>query len=216
MLQAVGPAEQSFAALFDYACHSRSLRSSNRLVSGDILGIAAQEVERSRAGLIVGAVAGASGDIDPVSVVDGFERDGAAPSETVRLGRRLGQDVLDAMKGSGPVASTGRVHTSTARILLPPKHQTPPKAVTACVQAIDDVALVCLDCEASVEIGLAIKASSPFAATFVITNCNGWTGYLPVAHQYLEGGYEVEHTGFGPAAAALLVERVTAMLRTAR
>ncbi len=56
------------------------------------------------------------------------------------------------------------------------------------VAAIGEIAMVGLDCEASAEVGLAIKQASPFAATFVITNCNGWCGYLPTALQHGEAG----------------------------
>jgi neutral ceramidase len=212
VLRATGRDGKPIAALFDYACHSRSLRSPNRLISGDVLGIAEQEAEESLGGLIVGAFAGASGDIDPVSVVDGFESTGPAPPETVRLGRQLGQEVVAAAKRTQDRTSTAGVRTRFARVPLPPRSPGVAKSIDVAACAVGDVAFVGLDCEASVEIGLAIKSASPFPATLVVTNCNGWAGYLPVAHQYAEGGYEVGHTGFGPEAAALLVGRVTDLL----
>jgi hypothetical protein len=67
-----------------------------------------------------------------------------------------------------------------------------------------------------VEVGLAIKQASPFAATFVITNCNGWSGYLPTARQHGEGGYEVSRTGFGPGAADVLTREVVGALARLR
>jgi hypothetical protein len=60
---------------------------------------------------------------------------------------------------------------------------------------------------------LAIKASSPFRSTLVVTNCNGWSGDLPVARQYAEGGYEVDRSGFGPGASEQLVTEVVGILQ---
>jgi hypothetical protein len=62
------------------------------------------------------------------------------------------------------------------------------------------------------EVGVALKASSPFAATMVSGYSNGMLGYLPVAEAYPEGGYEVWVTPFAPEAAALVVENGRALL----
>jgi hypothetical protein len=200
-------------ALFSYSCHSRSLRSTNRLISGDILGIAAQYMERSRGGNFIGAAfAGASGDIDPIHVVSGFDAEPGSPPETERLGAMLGKEVVRVLDAAREEPLPAPVRSAARRFLLPRriKGQTGPVMVAAA--RIGDVGLVGLDCEASVEIGLAIKAASPFKHTFVATICNGWSGYLPVAHQYPEGGYEVQHTGFAPEAAELLVKETVRLL----
>lgn len=60
--------------------------------------------------------------------------------------------------------------------------------------------------------GAAIKANSPYAATFVITCCNGGNGYIPTqaAHEY--GCYE-SHTGrFIPGTGEELVKVLTESL----
>jgi neutral ceramidase len=101
-------------------------------------------------------------------------------------------------------------------MLLPPKTAAQPRPANVIVAAVGDVALVGLDVEASVEIGLAIKKASPFGTTFVITNCNGWAGYLPTARQHEEGGYEVARSGFGPGAATALVKEISSLLTRLR
>jgi len=45
--------------------------------------------------------------------------------------------------------------------------------------------------ETFVEIGLAIKAASPLAHTFVLGYTNGNIGYIQTAKSFDEGGYEV-------------------------
>jgi hypothetical protein len=84
--------------------------------------------------------------------------------------------------------------------------------VFASVASIGNVALAGWDCEASVEAGLQLKARSPFDTTFVMSNCNGWSGYMPVSRQYPEGGYEVDHTGFAMGSAEIVVEETVKWL----
>lgn len=53
-----------------------------------------------------------------------------------------------------------------------------------------DLAIAAIPCEVFVEIGLAIKAQTPFADTFTIELANGYNGYLPTEAQHPLGGYE--------------------------
>lgn len=207
------PGEPPRAILFDYASHARSLRGANRLVSGDIFGIAEQRIEQSGSGeTVAAAFAGASGDIDPVNVVDTFEAPAGETPPTVRLAALLAEEVVRAAAAATDLPTHANIRTASARVQLPPKVAGQEKFVEVNVAAVGDIAFVGLDCEASVEIGLAIKKASPFKTTFVMTNCNGWSGYLPTARQHEEGGYEVARTGFGPAAGDVLVTRVLEML----
>ena len=40
------------------------------------------------------------------------------------------------------------------------------------------------------QVGLDIKKDSPFTDTFVLSHCNGSSGYLVTDEMYKEGGYE--------------------------
>lgn len=55
---------------------------------------------------------------------------------------------------------------------------------------IGDLGIAGLPCETFTETGLAIKAGSPFAATFSMELANGSSGYLPTPKQHALGGYE--------------------------
>lgn len=55
---------------------------------------------------------------------------------------------------------------------------------------IGDLGIAGLPCEVFTETGLAIKAESPFAATFSMELANGSSGYLPTPQQHALGGYE--------------------------
>ena len=63
------------------------------------------------------------------------------------------------------------------------------------------------------EIGRAIKTASPFQHTFVITHCNGSSGYLPTRPAYDEGGYEVQSSRFAPGSAEQVIQESVRMLQ---
>lgn len=55
---------------------------------------------------------------------------------------------------------------------------------------IGDLAVCAIPFEVFAEIGLELKAKSPFAQTFTISHANGTHGYLPTEKQHALGGYE--------------------------
>jgi hypothetical protein len=55
--------------------------------------------------------------------------------------------------------------------------------------AVDDTAFFSFPGELFTEIGLKIKASSPFARTYIIDLANGSVGYVPTRKAIGEGGY---------------------------
>ena len=80
------------------------------------------------------------------------------------------------------------------------------------VARVGEAAFVCIGGEMLTEIGLRIKAASPFAQTFVFNHCNGTASYLAPAHLHLEGGYEIRSSPFAPAAADMLIRHVAEVL----
>jgi neutral ceramidase len=68
------------------------------------------------------------------------------------------------------------------------------KPISVEVQVISlgsDVAWVSLPGEIFVELGLAIKAKSPFRTTVIAELANGSIGYIPTKRAYAQGNYEV-------------------------
>jgi hypothetical protein len=70
--------------------------------------------------------------------------------------------------------------------------QESPAEVSVSLQAfrIGDLGICAIPFEVFVEIGLELKAESPFERTFVISHANGSYGYLPTVKQHALGGYE--------------------------
>ncbi len=76
-----------------------------------------------------------------------------------------------------------------------------------------EVAWVGLPGEIFVELGLAIKRSSPFTRTIVVSLANDNLGYIPNGKAYAEGNYEVVSTRCAEGGGEMLVDAASRMLK---
>jgi hypothetical protein len=211
------------AALFDYATHATSLGPRNLQISGDVLGLAAQFTEKILGpGVTAPVFAGASGNIDPwYRVLPSFDTENGWIPEPVLLGTLLGEEVVHVLRDIKTSTSRAEIKSALATLELPGRKRegrdegeaSDTRELNVTVARIGDIGFVGIGCELLTEIGMAIKAGSPFDHTFVITHCNGRAGYLPPKELYPEGGYEVTSTGFAPEAAEMLATKAVEMLR---
>jgi len=210
------------AALFDYATHATCLGGKNYIISGDVLGLAEQFVEKILGDDVVAAgFAGASGNIDPwFRVLPEFNTEPGWIPEPVLLGTMLGEEVVHTFRNIGKVSGGGEIATAFVTLELPGKPRNeatikkgcPPTPLNITAARVGDIAFVGIGCEVLTEIGMAIKTASPYKHTFVITHCNGAAGYLPPKHLYIEGGYEIKSSPFAPQAADIVVKHAVKML----
>jgi len=75
-----------------------------------------------------------------------------------------------------------------------------------------DVAWVAWPGEIFVELGLSVKAGSPFAHTYNVELANGTIGYIPNKSAYPEGNYEVESARVAEGSGEMLVTSALRML----
>jgi len=213
---------QTIAALFDYATHATCLGGKNYTISGDVIGLAEQFVEKILGkDVIAAAFAGASGNIDPwYRVLPEFNTEPGWIPEPVLLGTMLGEEAVHVFRDINKLSAYGEIATAFAALELPGKPRneteikkdTPPSRFNVTAARVGDIAFIGLSGEVLTEIGMAIKAGSPYKHTFVITHCNGAHGYLPPEHLYIEGGYEVRSSSFAPKAADMVVKEAVKML----
>jgi neutral ceramidase len=227
VMKILTPEGTPVGALYDYATHATSLGPRNMQISGDVLGISAQFVEKILGKDAVSPVfAGASGNIDPwYRVLPEFNTEPGWIPETVLLGTLLGEEVIHVFRDIKEVNPGGEISTSFATIECPRKKieannnriaeedqkTTVPVNITV-ARIGDDVAFVGVNVEMLTEIGMAIKSGSPYKHTFVITHCNGSSGYLPPAELYKEGGYEINSTRFEIGSADMVIKKALRML----
>jgi len=76
----------------------------------------------------------------------------------------------------------------------------------------DTLAWVSLPGEIFVELGLSIKAASPFAQTHIAELANGSIGYIPNRSAYAEGNYEVVSARCAEGSGEMLVQTAVKML----
>ncbi len=79
-----------------------------------------------------------------------------------------------------------------------------------------DIAFVGCNIEPFAEIGLAVKAQSPFPVTFMCGYTNGRMAYMATSEEWPKGGYEVENSPFGQYAADTLTKEIVTTLQTLR
>ena len=93
-----------------------------------------------------------------------------------------------------------------------------PDRVRTWVQAIriGDLGIAAVPGELLVELGLDLKARSPFSQTIVIELANDSVGYLPTRQSYEEGGYEPEASVFAPGCGEQIVEVALGLLKQLR
>ena len=97
------------------------------------------------------------------------------------------REILEKPDDAEPYHSREKVY---ARRTLQ-MHESP-EEVSVILQAfrIGDLGICAIPFEVFVEIGLEIKAKSPFGQTLTISHANGSYGYLPTVRQHELGGYE--------------------------
>ena len=210
------------AAAFDYATHATCLGGKNYIISGDVIGLAEQFVEKILGeDVIAPAFTGASGNINSwFRVLPTINTEPGWIPEPVLMGTMLGEEVVHVFRDIENVSGGGEIKTAFITLELPgkPKDEVtipkdcPPTPLNITAARVGDIGFVGIGCEVLTEIGMAIKAASPFEHTFVITHCNGAAGYLPPKHLYIEGGYEINSSPFAPQAADMVVKQVVKML----
>ncbi len=210
------------AAAFDYAIHATCLSGKNHIISGDVLGLAEQFVEKILGeDVIAPAFTGASGNINPwFKGLPAFNTEPGWIPEPVLLGTMLGEEVVHVFRDIEKVSAGGEIKTAFLTLELPGKPRDevavkkdyPPTPLNITVARIGDIAFVGIGCEVLTEIGMAIKDASPYKHTFVITHCNGAAGYLAPEHLYIEGGYEIRKSPFAPQAADMVAKQAVKML----
>jgi hypothetical protein len=93
------------------------------------------------------------------------------------------------------------------------KQDTPLQVEVQAFALSDDLAVVSLPGEIFVELGLAIKAASPFKQTLIAELANGSMGYVPNREAYPQGNYEVVSARGEAGTGELLVSTALQLLQ---
>jgi len=93
------------------------------------------------------------------------------------------------------------------------KQEVPLEVEVQTIALSDELAVVALPGEIFVELGLAIKAASPFRYTFIAELANGSIGYIPNLEAYPQGNYEIVSARSEAGSGERLVDAALSLLR---
>ena len=204
----------------NWPTHATVMGGANYMITGDWPGAARRYIEREFPSPVIATVtAGASGDIDPIYRV----RPDFRESETEEIGIILGREVIRVAGEvktypSGTISAMQRVITLSGKVTagtwLPHEdfEPGPDLDVRLSLLKVGNILFVGISGELFTEIGMKIKELSPFRNTWVITHCNGASGYLITDAAYSEGGYEVAVTRAMPGAEGAIIGNLVEMM----
>ena len=199
-------AGNNLALLINWPCHGVVLGPRNYLITSDWPGAASKCAEEALGDNSFAMVTiGASGDINPVygPHID-FEDNNAYAYGKDAIGEDLANETLRVMKNIKTTAG-GTIRASQRVISLPAKEGEEIKglqpdqkdagtiAVRLSALKIGNIILTGVSGEVFNQISVKMRTRSPYANTFMITHCNGSSGYLVTEDAYPvagKGGYE--------------------------
>jgi hypothetical protein len=152
-------------------------------------------LEKSFPGAEILITAGASGDINPIygpntsfNDIDAIGQTLAA--EVIHVGENTQTYPVKELEVSNEVIKADGKKNSESRMPNVSLEPAPEVDIRVSSMRIGNIVFAGISGELMNEIGLQIKEDSPFKNTFVITHCNGNSGYLCTDKAYKEGGYE--------------------------
>jgi len=189
------------ALIMNWPCHGVVLGPRNYLITGDWPGAASRYVEEGSGGkLIAPVIIGASGDINPVygPHID-FENNNSYAYGKDAIGEDLGRESLRVAKeiqlsSSGKIAALQRVislpakENEDAKSLQPRTKENDSLQVRLSVIKIGNIVLTGVSGEVFNQISVKMRNQSPYVFTFMITHCNGSSGYLISEDAYPKAG----------------------------
>jgi len=223
---------EPISIMVNWACHAVVNWPRPRLYSGDWPGAAAKFIERKfQNGLTACITIGASGDINPIYEKPwpyefdkekrgerGFTIDGCAATAMY-----LGKEAIK-VAGNTKTYSTGKISAIQRLLVLPGKKRFESRMPNQEIIRGDDlqirlsaikighIVLTGWGGEIMTEIGMHLKEKSPYQNTFVITHCNGSSGYIVTDEALQEGGFEPRGSRSMPGCEKELVDNLLEMI----
>jgi len=204
----------------NWPCHGTASGQENYKITGDWPGLAARFLnEKLGDDVVVAVTAGASANINPIyGPNDNFR-------EIEAVGAHVGEEVFRILRDieTYPVHS---IHVLNKTLTLPGKmggtgrytneviEKGPDRNINLSLCKIGNFVFSGISGEVMTEMGMQIKKSSPYQGTFVLTHCNGSSGYICTDKAYKEGGYEVQVTRFWPGVEKVLTQNVEEMINS--
>jgi hypothetical protein len=222
---------KAMAIMVNWACHAVVNWPRPRLYSGDWPGATARFIEKAFHDSVTACVTiGASGDINPIYEKPwpyefdkekknrGFTIDGNAATAMY-----LGEEAIQVANNTRTYPD-GKISAKQRLLVLPGKKRFESRMPNQEIIQGDDlhirlsalkighIVLTGWGGEIMTEIGMHLKEESPFQNTFVITHCNGSSGYIVTDKALSEGGFEPRGSRSMPGCEKELVDNLLEMI----
>jgi len=231
--------DNHIALLVNWPCHAVVLGPRNYQITSDWPGAAAKFVETGLgSNLVAPIIIGASGDINPIygPHID-FENNNSYAFGKDAIGEDLANVSMAVMKDikTNSTASINAVQRvislegkprESTKSLQPDRKDDGTLKVRLSAVKIGDVILTGVSGEVFNQISVQMRKQSPYKNTFMITHCNGSSGYLvtedsyPTATQkgyedkyHPKGGYEPGSTRAKTGAEKAIIENLLEMIK---
>lgn len=212
------------SVLVNWPCHGVVLGPRNYLITGDWPGAAATYLEKTLGDdVITPLIIGASGDINPLygPHID-FEVNNSYAYGKDAIGEDLGKEAVRVANhirtnGKGKISAIQRVISLPAKewdgkSQQPESIKNDSLKVRLSAIKIGHIVLTGVSGEVFNEISVKMRAQSPYANTFMVTHCNGSSGYLVTDDSYAIGGYEPRSTRAKSGAEKGIIENLLDMI----
>jgi neutral ceramidase len=237
VISVTGKSGNPIALLMNWPCHGVVLGPNNYLITGDWPGAASRYIEDGSGGKIIAPViVGASGDLNPIygPHID-FENNSSYAYGKDAIGEDLGKESLRVAKGilsssSGKITALQRVISLPAKgkeenYLQPDSKAGDSLHVRLSAMKIGNIVFTGVSGEVFNQISVKMRNQSPYTYTFMITHCNGSSGYLVTDDAYPTagvkgsdikyvptGGYEVGSTSAKSGAEKAIIKNLLEMI----
>lgn len=230
--------DNPLALIMNWPCHGVVLGPDNYLITGDWPGAASRYIEDGSGGKMIAPVmVGASGDINPIygPHID-FEKNNSYAYGKDAIGEDLGKESLRVAKDIQSF-STGKITALQRLISLPAKEEEDGKylqpqsktndslRVRLSAMKIGNIVLTGVSGEVFNQISVKMRNQSPYSYTFMVTHCNGSSGYLVSDDAYPApgvkgsdnkyvptGGYEINSTKAKAGAEKAIIKNLLEMI----
>ncbi|XOV92665.1 MAG: neutral/alkaline non-lysosomal ceramidase N-terminal domain-containing protein [Bacteroidota bacterium] len=208
---------KTLGLMVNWPCHAVVGGPQNYQVTGDWPGATARNLEQAYPNAVVMVSAGASGDINPIYGPNNKFNDINAiglilSEEVIRITKSIDINETSNLEVVNRTITAEGKKRGESRMPNAPLEPGDPVDIRLSAMKIGNTLFVGISGELMNEIGLEIKAASPFKDTFVYTHCNGSSGYLCTDEAYPQGGYEPMVSRTMPGTEALIKDGVKGLI----
>jgi neutral ceramidase len=204
----------------NWPTHATVMGGENYMITGDWPGAARRYIEKGFTTPVIATItAGASGDIDPIYRISPDFRAGEAEEigndlarEVIRIAEQITTSPVREIKALQRVITLPGKETGSSAQPGATFNPGPDVDVRLSLLKIGNILLAGISGEVFTEIGMQIKELSPYKYTFIVTHCNGASGYLITDQAYTEGGYEVTASRVMPGAEGIIIANIADMI----